>query len=619
MSEMKPSPQTTLVILLGASTWPFSSLQNSQAFARSANRVRDYFSNQFELPSANWLDLFDTNQKSPNEVDQSIGDFLDKHIPEMKQTGTPARDLLFYYIGHGVFASDSEQAYHLAIRSTRDENIGASAFGMASLAHTLKTKARYLRRIVILDCCFAAEAFKYMQSAPDQVAIQQTKYAFEEKSKGSGFPKKGTALFCSSGHKTPSLILEDESGTMFSEAFVRALSLGKTYQTDKTHLSLYDLKQSTIDILGTLAEKNAPTPEIHSPDQSEGDVASIPFFPNPRAKEERSHQEKTFLNEEQRPASIKVVQQELQQIREAASSPSARKRADAYTNLLSLMAANPNTTWKNQDEARHDVVLGSYVSIEQKKEKDFSRASLTRRKGRNFSVSRRTLFLNVGTILCSAALLISSSSSLRKAIPDAHLKITPLAEQSAAWVLSPELVLTDIHAQRIDDPNAPIPYQVVIQVSNLRQDTYLFIQDIYLVFDQVTPAPPSLNVWESPDSVRYPGNDYRAVYLGQKPGEPLRMASIPSLPTPPPVAVPPRGFEPGSHVELQPGVPEHLTLILYSHVPIHLQFHLQISYSVGQEEKTSILSSAHSYEVVFSTSSNWHEYERQGGIYIQKS
>ena len=37
--------------------------------------------------------------------------------------------------------------------------------------------------------------------------------------------------------------------------------------------------------LAALPEKNAPRPGLHSPDPSEGNVADVPFFPNPRAKE----------------------------------------------------------------------------------------------------------------------------------------------------------------------------------------------------------------------------------------------------------------------------------------------------------------------------------------------
>lgn len=277
-----PSPQTTLVILLGASQWPLCpEFTKSQAFVHSAHKLKSYFlqSNQFGLPSENLLDLFDTLHK-PDEIDQAIGTFLEDRIEYMKQKATPARDLLFYYIGHGMMSTGYDQArYHLAIRSTREDNIGASAVAMATLAHTLKTKARRLRRIIILDCCFAAEAFKYMQSTPAQIAIQEVNAAFEEKSKGSGIPSKGTSLLCSSGNKQASFILPDETGTMFSEAFVHVLSHRKPYPSSETYFSLYDLRS----LIAEFSEKAVLNPEVHSPDQSEGDVAHVPFFPTPSA------------------------------------------------------------------------------------------------------------------------------------------------------------------------------------------------------------------------------------------------------------------------------------------------------------------------------------------------
>jgi len=289
MDDMRPSPQTTLAILLGASEWPHTNLSGSPAFARSAHKVREYFlySNHLGVRPENWLDLFDRRQSSPDEVDQAIGTFLQERISLMKQAGTPARDLLFYYIGHGMFALGPDQAYHLAIRSTRKESLRASAIAMAALADTLKANARLLRRIVILDCCFAAESYRYMMSAPDQAALKQTIDAFEDKSTGSGFPQKGTALLCSSGQKEASLLLPDESGTMFSEALIHALALGNTRQQQKTHLSLYELKTVIEEVLENFPEGNAPRPFVSSPDQSDGDVATVPFFPNPRADDER--------------------------------------------------------------------------------------------------------------------------------------------------------------------------------------------------------------------------------------------------------------------------------------------------------------------------------------------
>src|SRR5579875_3774291 len=129
--DVEPSPQTTLIILLGASAWPFSpSLQSSPAFANSAKKVKDYFCDpkgRFGLPPENWLDLFDTKQASPSEVYQAIITFLEERLSQMDQAGIPARDLLFYYIGHGVVARGSEAAYHLAIRNTQVETLRSSA------------------------------------------------------------------------------------------------------------------------------------------------------------------------------------------------------------------------------------------------------------------------------------------------------------------------------------------------------------------------------------------------------------------------------------------------------------------------------------------------------------
>src|SRR6266849_3176556 len=127
MTAVPPSPQTTLVILLGASRWPFSpEFQASKAFLNSAMELRAYFLNpsQFGLPQENLLNLFNSNQ-SADDIDGEIGLFLEKRMAEMKQAGETARDLIVYFIGHGGFVGDDSDFY-LAIRRTRTDNPGAS-------------------------------------------------------------------------------------------------------------------------------------------------------------------------------------------------------------------------------------------------------------------------------------------------------------------------------------------------------------------------------------------------------------------------------------------------------------------------------------------------------------
>ena len=292
MEILAPSSQTTLLILLGASAWPFSpEFQNSEAFANAAQSIKAYFLHPgpFRLPPENLLDLFDSNH-SPDELDVEMRRFLEQRMAAMKASAQAARDILVYYVGHGGFVG-RDADFYLAIRRTRMDNPRPSGVQMISLAETLMEKVRHLRRIIILDCCFAAAAFSAFQSEPAQVALEKTRDAFAVKGKGTGFPGKGTVLLCSSNHTSPSLLLPDGSSTMFTKALVDTLMQGATPQHE--YLSLREVVGLAAQVL--MGIRNAPRPIVHSPDQSEGDIADIPFFPNPRAEEERALLERRRL------------------------------------------------------------------------------------------------------------------------------------------------------------------------------------------------------------------------------------------------------------------------------------------------------------------------------------
>jgi WD40 repeat protein len=282
MKAEAPSSQTTLAILLGASQWPYSPLlHSSAAFAKSFRAFNWYLLDPhlFKLPLKNVLDLFDS-EYSPHEIDQMISDFLDKRITEMRKSGESARDVLIYYVGHGGFTSHDD--FFLSVRCTRAKHEISSSILIASLANTLKEHARFLRRLLILDCCFAAEAVRYFQGADlAQVVELQVKNAFEVPEIGRGFPSRGTSLLCSSSRRITSRLAPNGHYTMFTEALLQALSVGDSSIMD--NLSLYALQRLTEDYLRHTYqnEEEAPRPEVHSPDQHEGDVALIPFFPNP--------------------------------------------------------------------------------------------------------------------------------------------------------------------------------------------------------------------------------------------------------------------------------------------------------------------------------------------------
>jgi len=153
--------------------------------------MKAYFINpqQFGLPAENLLDLFDS-EKNADELDVEISQFLERRLIDMKKAGNPARDVLLYFVGHGGFVGcDSD--FYLAIRRTRIGNPRSSGLHVTALAYTLKERARFLRRIVILDCCFAAAAFSAFEGGPDGVAIEKAKAAFQVGTKLSENRQKG--------------------------------------------------------------------------------------------------------------------------------------------------------------------------------------------------------------------------------------------------------------------------------------------------------------------------------------------------------------------------------------------------------------------------------------------
>jgi tetratricopeptide (TPR) repeat protein len=278
-----PSPQATLVILLGASAWPDEpAFSPSTAFSNAKNGMRSYFLEQFGLPPNNLLDLFDSTLRAQG-IDEEVGEFLRERI-KGELAPTPVRDVLIYYVGHGGISEDRSEFY-LAIRRTRQENSVGSSIRIKDLAHTLMQGARFQRRILIFDCCFAGAAAKFLMSSGAAAVMREEVVAAFEEEKGDGYPSRGTSLLCSSDAKETSRYLEDQSSTIFTQALLHALGTGTPHQQER--LSLRTIFDLTVDSLETTYHGQFPRPEIHSPGQSEGDVAKVKLFPNPAV--EASH------------------------------------------------------------------------------------------------------------------------------------------------------------------------------------------------------------------------------------------------------------------------------------------------------------------------------------------
>jgi hypothetical protein len=128
-----------------------------------------------------------------------------------------------------------------------------------------------LRRFLIFDCCFAAQAYQEFQSpGPAEAARVKT---LED------FPKKGTALLCASSAQDVALAPRGEQYTMFSGALLEVLRAGDP--TLESNLTLEQLGERVRVAIREKYPDEAVRPEVKSPDEREGDVAKIPLFPNP--------------------------------------------------------------------------------------------------------------------------------------------------------------------------------------------------------------------------------------------------------------------------------------------------------------------------------------------------
>lgn len=284
-SQVLPTPHTTLAILLGASAWPrWQELDSSEAFVNSVQGMKDYLldPHKFALPQENLLDLFNA-EGSADDIDYEINQFLNARITEMAKRGQAARDILIYFTGHAGFVRESLD-YYLAIRRTRKESPDLSGLPITSLANTIKENTRHLRRVLILDCCYAASAFGAFQGdGIKDAAIKQTTEAFRDPTPPMNtnhilLPKKGTTLLCSSSKNKPSII--GKQYTEFSGALLYALNAGSKETSQK--LTLDEVAHLVWKYLDEI-KSDAPRPEVHSPDQSQGNIACISFFPNPAA------------------------------------------------------------------------------------------------------------------------------------------------------------------------------------------------------------------------------------------------------------------------------------------------------------------------------------------------
>ena len=257
-----------IVILLGSSKFPNDpQLQGSDSFSNSSEAIFSWLT-KVGITSDQILNLFNC-QDGPGDILSKINKFINGQIS--KDSGI--KDLLIYYVGHGDLTPEND--YYLAIQNTRSISRPSSSLMVRELSKVLNKSNKGLRKFLILDCCFAGNALTNFQSSTDSNK-SNSKLADII---GSNLPPKGTSLLCSSSKWNQSKFLQGDEYTMFSDGLIQVLTNGVKH-IERPFLTFKEIEKEVKEYISNKHGDQAVLPEIHSPDQRDGDIAEIDLLVN---------------------------------------------------------------------------------------------------------------------------------------------------------------------------------------------------------------------------------------------------------------------------------------------------------------------------------------------------
>jgi hypothetical protein len=269
MSTALPQAERTVVVMLGGSTYPRNPAFDNPRFKHSAEGLREYFLDPaaFKLPPQNLLWLFDST-RNPTELNDDIEEFL-RSAMQGSEEQRPL-DVIIIFVGHGFF--DDSRSYHLATPSFK-RGAPEYSYSFKLLQRTVREQMRFARKFYLLDACYSASAARELMSSEPvaQRVLREVQAGASE-----DLPQRGTAALCAASKDDEALAPEAEDYTMFSGAL---LSVLRDPHVHADTLSLHQLHGLVDDFIRKRFGETAVRPEIHVPEQKQGDVAAIPLFP----------------------------------------------------------------------------------------------------------------------------------------------------------------------------------------------------------------------------------------------------------------------------------------------------------------------------------------------------
>lgn len=267
VSDASHKAGSIVAVILGAYEWPrFPSVEACQVIRRSAVEFKRYLRDLrgLALLDENIKDLFN-DSRSPNDILEEIKLFL--------ASRPAATDLLMYYVGHGATVSSAND-FRLLVRYSDLSTPDATTLAVVHLGEALREKARRMRWHFIIDACYAAKAVHLLQGI------------------------KGVSVLCAANQITEAKAPQGAQLTMFTDPLLYALRTGDRQSRD-ARLTMRDINRLAVAYATSTWGEQAVRSEVHSPSQADGDIADVPFFPNPAVAPfatEVSEPDKEFLH-----------------------------------------------------------------------------------------------------------------------------------------------------------------------------------------------------------------------------------------------------------------------------------------------------------------------------------
>ncbi|MEV4345101.1 YqgE/AlgH family protein [Actinoplanes sp. NPDC049596] len=224
-----PDPGESYAVLIGSAVYDNDQLADLPSVERNLRELRKLLTDEiyWGLPEERCQVLLNPGQ--PSDVDIALRDAAGAVGPDGQ--------LLIYFAGHGIVHDDG--TLQLALRATDESLLSTTSFPY-SLVRRRLAESSAPRRMVILDCCYAARALEVMAGG-DGVLLRIDQ----------------AAVVAATSRTSTAFAPADEEYTAFTGELIRTIRAGLPDGPNPL-----DLRTVMLALREALAARNRPAPEF---------------------------------------------------------------------------------------------------------------------------------------------------------------------------------------------------------------------------------------------------------------------------------------------------------------------------------------------------------------------